>query len=144
MTLALACLSLAVICGSDYSVSAPQLSYINGNAKAGRYSISGAPPNALPSNAMHRGGYTVIGQLSGIISLVQTPGSPRLTLERDSDNTLVLSWESEPPGFVLEVSNDLSVWTIVVATPQESGSIRSFRISRLAGDSFYRLVRVSK
>jgi hypothetical protein len=73
--------------------------------------------------------------------LVTVISPPRLTINLTRTNTVVISWPSLSPGFVLQQTPALapSAWVNVSQTPADNGTTRSVVINPPTGDLFFRL-----
>src|SRR3954470_7415610 len=69
-----------------------------GTSTGGVYSVTGTigQPDA---GTMSGGTFSLTGGFWGIVAAVQTPGSPLLTVQRTSTNTVLISWPAAATGF---------------------------------------------
>jgi hypothetical protein len=102
------------------------------------YSLSGTI--GQPATATMSGGnYSVTSGFWSIISLVQTPGSPPLSISR-SGNQAIISWSASSTPFVLEQTSNLSSpWTSNSATQTTNSGIISVTVPAASGYQYYRL-----
>ncbi len=111
-----------------------------GTSTGGVFSVSGTigQPDA---GAMSGGAYTLQGGFWGIVSAIQTPGSPLLSIFHSTTNTVVISWPSPSSGFVLQQNQSLSTtnWVGTSQTPIDDGVTRSIVIKPPVGNWFFRL-----
>src|SRR6266850_7588088 len=93
--------------GQSYDISWFTIDGGGGTSTGGVYSVSGTigQPDA---GHMTGANYAVDGGFWGLISVVQTPGSPLLTIARTATNTLAVSWPSPSTGFSLQQNTNLS------------------------------------
>jgi len=113
-----------------------------GTSTGGVYSVSGTigQPDA---GRMSGGDYTIAGGFWGIISAVQTPGAPLLSIARTATNTVAVFWPSPSSGFVLQQNTNGigSVnWSNIVSTPADDGTTKTILVNPPIGNRFYRLV----
>jgi len=80
------------------------------------------------------------GGFWSLISVVQTVGSPLLTITY-SGNNVIVSWPSPGAGFTLEQTSDLdnANWTASGFSVSDNGTTRSITISSATGKLFFRL-----
>jgi hypothetical protein len=111
-----------------------------GTSTGGVYSISGTvgQPDA---GHLSGGNFTLDGGFWGIISAVQSPSAPALTIQLTATNTVMISWPSPSVGFNLQQNPDLTTPTWV--TPPEGvsndGTIKFIIVNPPIGNRFYRL-----
>ena len=113
-----------------------------GTSTGGVYSVSGTigQPDA---GTMSGGSYSLAGGFWGIISAVQTPGAPLLSIARTATNTVAVFWPSPSSGFVLQQNTNGigSVnWSNIVSTPADDGTTKTILVNPPIGNRFYRLV----
>ena len=111
-----------------------------GTSTNGQYSVSGTigQPDA---GSMSGGPFSLVGGFWGIISVVQTPGSPPLAILNTRTNAVVLSWPSVSAGFILQQNSDLTTtnWTRVDLPIGDDGTTQSVIVAPAAGRRFFRL-----
>ena len=127
--------------GQSYSIDWHTIDGGGGTSTGGVYSVSGTigQPDA---GRMSGGNFTIDGGFWGIISAVQTPGAPLLTIARTTTNTVAVSWPSPSTGFNLQVNtNGLGTvnWSNVVTLPSDDGAFRTVIVNPPTGNRFYRL-----
>lgn len=105
------------------------------------YSISGTI--GQPATATMSGGtYSLTGGFWSIISAVQIPGSPLLTITR-SGTEAIISWASGSTSFVLQSTSNLAAtnsWADSSATLSTNDGVVSVTVPASVGYEFYRLV----
>jgi hypothetical protein len=89
---------------------------------------------------MSGGNYSVTGGFWNLISVVQTVGSPAMTV-RHSGNNVIISWPSPSLGFVLEQRANLisGSWATSGFSISDDGTNKSITISSPTGNLFFRL-----
>ncbi len=130
--------------GQSYSIDWNTIDGGGGTSTGGVYSVSGTI--GQPDAGTRSGGnYTLQGGFWGIISAVQTPGAPWLTVLRTSTNTVVVSWSLPAAGWVLEATNALpsvaAPWPQIAPPYETNGVNLQFTEPSPAGNRFYRLHR---
>ncbi|MDE3066312.1 MAG: hypothetical protein KGJ60_02045 [Verrucomicrobiota bacterium] len=126
--------------GQTYSIDWYKISGGGGTSTNGQYSLSGTIGQHDAGGPMTGGNYSLIGGFWSLISVVQTPGAPTLTVA-PSGNGVIVSWPLMA-GFVLEQNSDLSTtnWTASGYAVSTNGSIESITLAPPAGNLFFRLV----
>jgi hypothetical protein len=113
-----------------------------GTSTGGVYSVSGAigQPDA---GTMSGGTYSLAGGFWGIISAIQTPGAPLLTVRRTHTNTVMVSWPSPSTEFNLQQGADLnaSTWTTPPQAVTDDGTNKFIIVNPPTGNRFYRLFK---
>ncbi len=144
LRLACFCFLLSVFCFSasaQLSIDWYKVAGGGGTSTGGVYAVSGTigQPDAGPT--MSGGNFSLTGGFWSLISVVQTPGAPLLTITR-SNNTVTVSWPSPSTGFVLQQNNNannVAGWSTFGGTINDNGTIKSMTISPLTGNLFFRL-----
>jgi hypothetical protein len=113
-----------------------------GTSTGGAYSISSTigQPDA---GTMSGGSYSVAGGFWGIISGIQIPDGPFLTVLRTTTNTLLISWPSPSTGFALQQVGNLNL-TNWIAPPEvvtDNGTNKFIIVNPPTGNRFYRLFK---
>src|SRR5262245_2970480 len=87
--------------GQTYSIDWHTIDGGGGMSTGGGYSVSGTigQPDA---GAMRGGTYSIEGGFWAIVSAIQTPGAPLLSIRLTQTNTVVVSWPSPSIGFALQ------------------------------------------
>jgi hypothetical protein len=91
---------------------------------------------------MTNGQYSITGGFWAIITVVQTPGAPLLTITFNSQpSTVTVSWSSSATGFVLQQNSDLNTanWINTGLLITTNGTTESVTISPSTGNLFFRL-----
>ena len=127
----------------SYSIDWSTLDGGGGTSTGGVYSVSGTigqpDANATP---MTGGNYSLTGGFWSLLSVVQTPGAPVLTIFHTTTNTVAVSWPSPSTGWNLQQNtNSVSSvnWSNVTATIQDDGTAKTFLVSPPTGHRFFRL-----
>ena len=91
---------------------------------------------------MTGGNYSLTGGFWSVITVVQMPGAPLLTITFNSQlPTVTVSWPSSATNYVLQQNSDLTAanWTPVGLPVTTNGTTLSVTISPPAGNLFFRL-----
>ena len=112
-----------------------------GTSTGGVYTVTGTigQPDA---GGMSGGDYALQGGFWGVISAVQTPGAPWLSIARTTTNTVAVTWPSPSTGWDLQqYTNSVSSvnWSNVTATIQDDGTTKTLIVNPPTGNRFYRL-----
>ena len=106
------------------------------------YSVSGTigQPDA---GVMSGGSYSLAGGFWGIVTAVQAPGAPLLTVRLTPTNTVVVSWPSPSPGFALQQNGNLNIsnWFAPSETVTDNGTNKFIIVNPPTGNRFYRLFK---
>jgi hypothetical protein len=116
-----------------------------GGASAGTngssvYSVSGTIGQQDASTAMTGGSYSLTGGFWSIISVVQTPGTPNLSITEIGNNVIV-SWPNTG-NYTLQQNNNLAVkadWAATGYSTNTSNGTNSITITSPTGSLFFRL-----
>ena len=128
------------------------------NLSIGRFTLDGGGGTSSNSVLAVRGtiGQPDAGQLSGstlaikggfwgVITAIQTPGAPLLTITFNPQlSTVTVSWPSPSTGFNLQQNNDLNTanWTLVPpGSVADNGTTKSIIVNPPVGNRFYRLIK---
>ena len=104
----------------------------------GAYSLSGTFGQPDPGT-LSGGSYTLNGGFWGILSAVQSPGAPFLSIERIGGIVRVF-WPKSSTGFVLDQSLTATGTWLQIASPYATNTTDiSVTVPSPAGDRFYRL-----
>jgi hypothetical protein len=113
-----------------------------GISTSGGYSLSGTIGQPDAGMTFSGGNFSVSGGF-WVLSVLQSPGAPLLTMFRTATNTLVLSWPSPSTGFYVQQTTNLNgaVWTTPSETINDNGTNKVMVVNPPAGNRFYRLVK---
>src|SRR5258708_2774346 len=123
-----------------YSIDWHKIAGGGGTSSNGQFAVTGAIGQPDASGAMSGGNYSVTGGFWSLISVVQTAGSPTLTVTHSGNSVKVL-WPSSSTGFVLQQNSDLSTgsWGTSGFTISDDGTNKSITITSPTGNLFFRL-----
>jgi hypothetical protein len=127
-------------CAQQYSIDWSKVAGGGGTSTNGQYAVTGTIGQPDASGAMSGGQYSVTGGFWSLISVVQTPGAPILTVTQSGSNVIV-SWPSPSTGFVLQQNADLTTgnWTTSGFTINSNSTTLSITIPSPTGNLFFRL-----
>jgi hypothetical protein len=124
----------------SYSINWYKIAGGGGTSSNGQYSVSGTIGQPDASGAMTGGQYSVTGGFWSMIQVVQTPGTPELTITH-SGNSVIISW-ADTGNYNLQQSVNLSntnAWTLNGGTVTTAGGSNSVTITPPTGNVFFRL-----
>jgi hypothetical protein len=123
-----------------YSIDWYKVAGGGGTSTGGTYTVSGTigQPDA---GVMSGGNYSLVGGFWAIISAVQTPGGPRLTITLTGTNTVVVSWPSPSTRWILEQNLNMGApnWATNNQSVTDNGVTRSIVVNPPQGNLFFRL-----
>jgi hypothetical protein len=104
------------------------------------YSVSGTIGQSDAGATMTDGSFSVTGGFWSLIAIVQTIGSPTLTILH-SGNSVLVSWPSPSTGFLLQQNSNLTAanWMTSGFTISDDGTNKSITINPPTGNLFFRL-----
>jgi hypothetical protein len=126
---------------ASYSLNWSTVDGGGGTSTGGVYTVSGTIGQP-DTGAMSGGNYSVQGGFWGLISVVQTPGAPTLSIARTATNTVAVTWPSPSTGWTLQQNtNSVSSvnWSNVTSGITDDGTTKSLTVNPPAGNRFYRL-----
>jgi len=96
----------------QYSVDWFKIAGGGGTSAAATYQITGTVGQPDAGGAMTGGNYSLTGGFWSLISVLQTPGAPLLTITH-SGNTVKVLWPYPSTGWTLQQNSDLTTanWT---------------------------------
>jgi hypothetical protein len=97
----------AVGFAQSYTIDWYKVAGGGGTSTGGTYQVSGTIGQPDASGAMTGGNYSLTGGFWALISVVQTPGAPTLSISH-SGNTVTVYWQ-DVSGWSLQQNNDLTV-----------------------------------
>jgi hypothetical protein len=111
-----------------------------GTSTGATYQVSGTIGQPDASGAMRGGGYSLTSGFWALISVVQTPGLPNLTITFVRPNSVVVSWPNTG-SYTLQQNSNLVTggWTTSGYTITTVNSTNSITITPPTGNLFFRL-----
>jgi hypothetical protein len=138
------CFLLSAFCfrasAQNYSIDWYKISGGGGASSGGEYSVSGTIGQHDAGGAMSGGAYALTGGFWSLISVVQTPGLPLLTITH-AGNTVTISWPNTT-ACTLQQNGNLAVpanWAASAYTVTTNNGTCSVTITPPAGNVFFRL-----
>ena len=137
-------IAIASVRAQSYAIDWFTIDGGGGTSTGGVYSVSGTigPPDA--GGPMAGGNFPITGGFWSLLSVVQTPGAPLLSITLTTTNTALVSWPSPSTGFNLQqnTNNVASVnCSNVVTLPTDNGTIKYIIVNPPAANRFYRLFK---
>ena len=133
----------ASVSAQNYSIDWFTIDGGGGTSTGGVFSVSGTigQPDA---GVMSGGSYSLVGGFWGIVSAVQTPGAPLLSVERLGASVRVF-WPRPATDFVLDQTTALAVppaaivWSQVPFPYSTNATHISITVPTPVGNKYYRL-----
>lgn len=113
-----------------------------GTSTGGVYAVSSTIAQPDAGGTMTGGNFSVTGGFWSLLSAVQTPGAPTLSISLTATNTALVSWPSPSTGWTLQQNtNSVSSlnWDNVTGGIQDNGFTKTFIVNPPTGSRFYRL-----
>src|SRR5687767_5768989 len=113
-----ALLCVAATCSvraQSYSIDWFTIDGGGGTSTGGVYSVTGTIGQPDAGGPMTGGSFSISGGFWSLLSAVQTPGAPRLTISLTGTNTALVSWPSPSSGFSLLQNTNLNTTNWVTA-----------------------------
>ena len=129
-----------VSCDQSYSIDWYKIAGGGGTSTNSQYSLSGTIGQPDASVAMTGGSYSLTGGFWSLISVVQTPGLPDLTIAH-SGNSVVVSWPNTG-SYTLQQNANLALangWVTSGYSISTANCINSITITPPTGNLFFRL-----
>jgi hypothetical protein len=130
----------ATALGQSYSIDWHTIDGGGGTSTGGVYSVSGTigQPDA---GSRSGGNYSLDGGFWALVSAIQTPGAPLLTILLTQTNTVVVFWPSPSTKFSLQQKTDLNAasWGTPAEAVTDNGTNKFIIVNPPTGNRFYRL-----
>ena len=97
-----------VLRAQSYSIDWYKVAGGGGTSTGAAYQVTGTIGQPDAGGAMTGGNYSLTGGFWSLISVVQTPGAPTLTITH-SGNTVKVFWPYPSAGWMLQQNNDLTI-----------------------------------
>jgi hypothetical protein len=124
----------------SYSVDWFKVSGGGGTGSNGQYSVNGTIGQTDAGGPMTGGNYSLTGGFWSLISVVQTPGVPNLTLAFVGPNSVSVSWPNTGSYTLLSNGNLATTnWVSYGGTVTTTNGISSVTITPTTGNLFFRL-----
>lgn len=138
---ALTLVAVFSVAGQGYSLGWHVVSGGGGTSTNGQYSLSGTIGQSDAGSAMSGGNYSLTGGFWSLVSVVQTPGAPHLSIAR-LGNLIVISWPTRTVNFVLQTNSSLAnsaSWGKSSYNVSTNNGVSSITVSGPVGNLFFRL-----
>ena len=139
---ALSFVVVSVLHAQSYSIDWFKVAGGGGTSTGGTYQVSGTIGQHDAGGPMTGGNYSLTGGFWSVITVLQTPGAPLLTISFSSQPpTVTVSWPSSATDFVLQQNSDLNTanWINTGLLITTNGTTESVTISPSTGNLFFRL-----
>ena len=130
----------AVSFAQQYSIDWYKVAGGGGTSTGGVYSVSGTIGQHDAGGPMTGGNYSLTGGFWALISVVQTPGAPNLTITH-AGNSVIVSWPNTG-NFTLQQNANLALpngWATSGYTITTANGTNSITITPPTGNLFFRL-----
>ena len=124
----------------SYTINWYKVSGGGGTSSNGQYSVSGTIGQHDAGGPMTGGSYSLTGGFWALISVMQTPGLPNLTITH-SGNSVIVSWP-DTGSYTLQQNNNLAApagWTTSGYSITTVNGTNSVTITPPTGNLFFRL-----
>jgi hypothetical protein len=124
-----------------YSIDWYKIAGGGGTSTGGTYAVSGTIGQHDAGGPMTGGNYSLTGGFWALISVVQTPGLPDLTITFVSPNSVKVSWP-DTGSYLLQQNNNPAAtasWTTSGYTITTTNGVSSITITPPTGNLFFRL-----
>ena len=130
----------AISFAQSYSIDWYKVADGGGTSTNGQYSLSGTIGQHDASGPMTGGSYSLTGGFWSLISVVQTPGLPNLTITFVGPNSVKVSWP-DMGSYTLQQNSNLAggSWTISGYSITTANGTNSITIMSPTGNLFFRL-----
>ena len=124
----------------NYSINWYKVAGGGGITTGGVYSLNGTIGQHDASAAMTGGGYSLTGGFWALVSVVQTPGLPNLTITH-SGNSVIVSWPNTGTYTLQQnpIVNSASGWMMTSYPITTTNGTNSITITSPSGNLFFRL-----
>ena len=131
-----------LIFAQSYTIDWYKISGGGGTSSNGLYAVSGTIGQADAGVTKAGGNYALIGGFWSLIAVLQTAGSPTLTVSH-SGNTVIVSWPNTGT-YTLQQSSNLAAlagWATSAYPVTTSNGTNSITIAGPTGSLFFRLTQ---
>ena len=137
---------LFLLCASSSSAQSYSIDWFTidgggGTSTGGVYSVTGTIGQPDAGSPMTGGNFSVTGGFWSLLSVVQSPGAPLLSIRLTSTNTALVSWPSPSTGFTLRQNTNVNTtnWVGASETVNDNGTTKFIIVNPPTGQRFYRL-----
>ncbi len=127
--------------GQQYSIDWYKIAGGGGTSTGGTYAVSGTIGQHDAGGPMLGGNYSLTGGFWALISVVQTPGVPNLTVTFVNPNSVKVSWPNTGSYTLLQNNNPAATasWTTSGYSITTANGTNSITITPPTGNLFFRL-----
>jgi len=124
----------------SYSIDWYKIAGGGGTSTGAVYQVSGTTGQHDAGGPMTGGGYSLTGGFWALISVVQTPGTPNLTITFVAPNSVKVSWP-DTGSYTLQQNGTLAggSWTTSGYGITTSNGMNSITVTPPTGNLFFRL-----
>ena len=124
----------------SYSIDWYKIAGGGGTSAGAAYQVSGTTGQHDAGGPMAGGGYSLTGGFWALISVVQTPGTPNLTITFVAPNSVKVSWP-DTGSYTLQQNGTLAggSWTTSGYGITTSNGTNSITVTPPTGNLFFRL-----
>jgi hypothetical protein len=124
----------------SYTINWYKVAGGGGTSSNGQYTVSGTIGQHDASGPMTGGSYSLTGGFWALISVVQTPGTPNLTITFVGPDSVVVSWP-DTGSYTLQQNGNLAsgTWTTSGYSISTANGTNSITITPPEGNLFFRL-----
>ena len=125
----------------QYSIDWYKIAGGGGTSTGGTYAVSGTIGQHDAGGPMLGGNYSLTGGFWALISVVQTPGVPNLTVTFVNPNSVKVSWPNTGSYTLLQNNNPAATasWTTSGYSITTANGTNSITITPPTGNLFFRL-----
>jgi hypothetical protein len=141
LVLFLGLLAPAIGFAQQYSIDWYKVAGGGGTSTGGLYSVSGTIGQPDAGGPMLGGSYSLTGGFWALVSVVQTPGVPNLTVTFVGPNSVKVSWPNTGSYTLLQNNNPAATasWTTSGYSITTANGTNSITITPPTGNLFFRL-----
>jgi hypothetical protein len=133
-------LAVLACAAQDFNISWSKIGGGGGTSSGGLYALRGTAGQQDATSPMTSASFSLTGGFWGIISVVSTPGLPKLKIQFLGSNSVRVSWP-QTGNYTLQQNNNLVTgnWTTTSYSINNTGGISSITITPPPGNLFFRL-----
>jgi len=124
----------------SYSIGWYKIAGGGGTSTGATYQVTGTIGQPDAGGAMTGGNYSLTGGYWSLISVLQTPGLPNLSITFVGPNSVIVSWPATG-SYSLQTNSDLSIsnWVGYGSTIDDNSGTNTVTITPPRGSLFFRL-----
>jgi hypothetical protein len=132
--------SIQSVVSQEFAIEAYSIEALGATSRGGEFTLSGSVGQVEPE-LMTGGEFSLVGNFWALITAVQTPGFPKLTVELTGEESIRITWPDSHDGYRLEENSTLfpGGWAPVSGTPVAVPGGFEILVAPTAGQSFFRL-----